>query len=354
MLDIGSRSGVEEYYATLENELKGVSQQSSYSYGDALHGIPGCDASLSTGYSDTIGSYGVMFDVTSLVPMEDDTGVNGVAVDPMSKYAEIYGMDVYIRNIVNTSIEVYVRAIDSGDGSESKKYSTYYEPTGQTAIAKNWELVAKGIVEGKGPDVGTPIPPETWLQNVIVEPGHNVGLYVTLLGAPDLRYRNSSLAEGVIFSSDGILGVGVGRSWGQYPLEDGKSRARLMIRGCVCNLFFVFSFVPFFLLSNFSLDGSDVYFSGREFSGAFHYHAHEGICKSVAPSAAPSSLTSLPPTPAVSTGPRDDGLCESESTLATTFQDGTGSFGALFDVLAKTEVTLTGIDLNVRPEGAGN
>ena len=40
-------------------------------------------------------------------------------------------------------------------------------------------------------------------------------------------------------------------------------------------------------------------------------------------------------------------MCPEEGKLESTFDDGTGSYGALFDVLAKTDLTLTGIDLNV-------
>ncbi len=40
-------------------------------------------------------------------------------------------------------------------------------------------------------------------------------------------------------------------------------------------------------------------------------------------------------------------MCPEEGSLETTYQDGTGSYGSLFDVMAKTDVTVTGIDLNV-------
>ena len=40
-------------------------------------------------------------------------------------------------------------------------------------------------------------------------------------------------------------------------------------------------------------------------------------------------------------------MCPANHSLETTFDDVTGSFGGLFDVLAKTDVTLTGIDLSV-------
>ena len=36
-----------------------------------------------------------------------------------------------------------------------------------------------------------------------------------------------------------------------------------------------------------------------------------------------------------------------EDSLETTFEDGTRSFGGLFDVLAKMNVTPRGVDLNV-------
>jgi len=121
------------------------------------------------------------------------------------------------------------------------------------------------------------------------------------------------------------LNVAVGRSWGEYPL-----------RG----------------------DGTDVYFSPREFAGAFRYHVHEGLCHSEAPSSAPSFSLDTD-APSISSAPsesikhsyakhaEEEGLCPAEDSLETTFEDGTGSFGGLFDVLAKKDVTLTGIDLNV-------
>ena len=154
--------------------------------------------------------------------------------------------------------------------------------------------------------IGTPIPPETWIKNIVLKPGDSIGFYVTVLDEPNLFYRKSDLAEGVIFAEDGNLGIGVGRSWGQYPLAG---------------------------------DGSDFFFTNREFSGLFKYHAHEGICRTSAPTTA---LTTLAPagTP--------ESLCLRSKNLKSTFQDGTGSYGALFDVVGKVaEVSLRGIDLNV-------
>jgi len=190
---------------------------------------------------------------------------------------------------------------------------SYAPIEGQTKIVDNWELVAKGIVAGQGPGVGSPIPQEAWLKNVVVKPGHVVGFYVTVLDGPDLRYRNSTIPEGSIYATDGILNVGVGRSWGEYPL-----------RG----------------------DGSDVSFHPREFSGTFHYHAHEGVCKSQPPSVAPT-VSPAPTTDVANAYNGEEGMCPSENALATTFQDGTGSYCVLFDVSPKVDLTVTGMDLNV-------
>lgn len=202
--------------------------------------------------------------------------------------------------MVETSFEIYVR---SNGGSE---YTSYYEQSGQTSIAENWDLIAKGKVVGLGPDVGTPIPADSWFKNIILKPGDSIGFYVTVLDEPHLRYRKSDLAEGAIFAEDGNLGIGVGRSWGQYPLTG---------------------------------DGSDTFFPNREFSGSFKYHAHEGICQTSAPTLAATTLSPVS-TP--------DGLCSGTKILKSTFQDGTGSYGALFDVVGKVyEVTLRGMDLNV-------
>lgn len=271
-----------------------------------IHGIPGCDASVTTGYIDTIGSFGVMLDVSSAVPVEDE---NADPDEITSKYRdlEIYGMDVYIRNFVSTDIEIYARVNNEGN------YMTYSPIEGQTKIVDNWELVAKGTIEGRGPDVGTPVPKEAWLKNVVLKPGQVAGFYVTVLNGPDLRYRESDLPEGSVYATDGILNVGVGRSWGEYPL-----------RG----------------------DGSDVSFHPREFSGTFYYHAHEGVCTSNAPSVA--ATTSPAPSVTVANAYEDEeGMCPSENELTTTFQDTTGSFCILFDVEPKTDLTVTGLDLNV-------
>ena len=309
--------------------------------GDPLHGMPGCDKLVTTGYVDTVGSYGIMFDVTNavLLPTTSEEADDDEDFTKKFKNIEIYNMDLYIRNIVNTNFEIHVRKHPTLDG----KYTTYTESGGQTLIEENWNLIAKGTVPGQGPDVGSPIPSRFWKKNIVLEPGETIGFYVTVTGAPDLRYRNSTLAEGTVYTTDGILNVGVGRSWGEYPL-----------RG----------------------DGTDVYFPQREFSGGFHYHVHEGLCESTSPSLAPSSLEiaggddMTPSSPSLTeegdktlTGndtPGErvnsyqgseavdvEGLCADESTLETTFQDGTGSYGALFDVLAKSDMTLTGMDLNV-------
>ena len=293
---IDASNALSDYYDDLEYSLLS---------GD-IHDIKGCDVSVSTGYVDTIGSFGLMFDVASAIPPDDN---RGEVDDISSKYKdlEIFGMDVYIRNLVNTSIEVYARS--NGEGG----YMSYSPIEGQTRIVDNWELVAKGTIEGRGPGVGTPVPPEAWLKNVVVKPGHVVGFYVTVMGGPDLRYRNSSIPEGSIYATDGVLNIGVGRSWGEYPL-----------RG----------------------DGSDVSFQPREFSGTFHYHAYESACKSEPPSAAPT-ITPAPTMDIANAYKDKEGMCPSESELATTFQDGTGSYCILFDVSPKVDLTITGMDLNV-------
>lgn len=288
------------YYDLLDtsSSLRKYYDELEYSLSPEL----GCDVSISTGYIDTIGSFGIMFDVASAVPPAGGDGTTSENQD-----LEIFGLDVYIRNLVNTSIEVYART----DGEES--YMSYSPIEGQTKIVDNWELVAKGTIEGRGPGVGSPIPEEAWLKNVVLKPGHVVGFYVTVLNGPDLRYRNSTIPEGSIFTTDGILNVGVGRSWGEYPL-----------RG----------------------DGSDVSFHPREFSGTFHYHAHGSACKSQPPTGAPT-VSPAPTTEVANAYKDEEGMCPSENELATTFQDGTGSYCILFDVSPKVDLTVTGLDLNV-------
>lgn len=303
ILSKADSSALEDYYNYLEEKVH-----------DAIQG--GCYGSLVTGYQDSVGSYGLMFDVTSMVDGPES-----------SSTIVIYGMDVYIRNQDGmTPIEVYVR-INNDDDSNGEdianRYTSYVEPDGQT-LEENWELVAEGSIQGRGAGTGTPIPPELWLKTIVIEPGKSVGFYVTALEAPHLRYRSSSLPEGNVYSTDGLLGVTVGRSWGEYPLKG---------------------------------DGSDVYFSQREFSGTFHYHAYDGVCKTDVPSSAPTVRDASIPvatpaaTVAATAAPTPDrttpvtSLCDLEQELTTTFQDGTGSYGILFDIVAKRDLTVTGIDM---------
>ena len=279
--------------------------------------MPGCASYHTTGYVDTIGSYGLMFDLSNALTGGDMNGDGVVAFPESFQDIEVYSLDVYIRNLVSVDVDVYVR--NDGDSHNTEYVS--YRTGGAAKIKTAWEKVASGVVTGLGPDVGTPVPKELWTKTIRIRPGQAVGVYVTVKDAPDLRYRNSSLPEGGIYSTDGVLNVHVGRSWGEYPL-----------RG----------------------DGSDVYFAPREYAGAFHYVAQDGAC----PSAAPSMMPSEASLPGGTTSPtaepknaydhtKDDGMCPEEAELISTFNDGTGSHGALFDVMAKTALTLTGIDLNV-------
>jgi len=289
--------------------------------------LPGCDDNFNTGYVDTIGSYGLMFDVQSAIKPEDTKG--GDELTDAFKNIEIYGMELYMRNLVTAEFEIYIRKNMEGDSAKGTQYPnqvyTSYQATRQTEISSNWELIAEGTVAGQGPDVGSPLPLDSWKKVITLRPGEIVGFYVTVKHAPDLRYRNTTLAEGDVYATNGILNVGVGRSWGEWPLRE---------------------------------DGTDVYFEPREFSGGFLYHVHEGLCESTMPSVAPTwSLDS--PAPSTSPAPtaehthtyegkaKEDGMCPEEGSLETTYQDGTGSYGSLFDVMAKTDVTVTGIDLNV-------
>ncbi len=271
---------------------------------------------------DVFFSFVKMFDVTSAVP-PDDGNDDEDAEGSMSRFnnVEIFGMDLYMLNVVNASFEVYVR---KNTRDTPQEYMSYLVTEGQTSISTNWDMVAMGKVQGKGSKVYTPIPVEAWKKAVVIRPGETVGFYVTVKGSPDLRYRNSSLPEGSIYESDGVLSVGVGRSWGEYPLRE---------------------------------DGTDVFFPEREFSGAFHYHLQEGLrefCDTMVPSVAPGSYAptiSAKPTTTVlhsyAEEAKEIGMCPEKSTLETTFLDGTGSYGALFDVFAKKKVMLTGIDFNV-------
>ena len=258
--------------------------------------IPTCDKSVDTGYVDTSGSYGVMFDVSSAILLYHSDGDEN-ETDFLETSIEIYGIDLYIRNLVNASFEIYALKDPDRDG----KYTSYLDASGQTFIEQNWDLIAKGTVPGRGADVGSPIPNQFWRKNIVFGPGETIGLYVAATDGPHLRYRTSTFPEGAIYSTDGILYVGVGRSWGAYPL-----------RG----------------------DGSDVWYAPREFSGGFHYRVHEELC-------------SAPRGNAYEGTEAAKDRCPEKSTLETTFGGGTGSHGALFDLFAESDLTLTGIDLNV-------
>ena len=252
------------YYDTLSSD--GISLQEYYNnleysllpgHPDHPLDMPGCSESFNTGYEDTVGSYGLMFDIQSAIPKPDDTKDSSkeFTTDDF-KNIEIYSMELYLRNYVNASFEIYVRKNTEGKGALGTQYTiqeyTSYQAPDQVVISQNWELLAEGIVEGLGPGVGSPIPEGSFKKHVILRPQEIVGLYVTVKYAPDLRYRNTTLNEGDVYASNEHLNVGVGRSWGEWPLKE---------------------------------DGTDVYFAPREFSGGFLYHVHEGLCTSDVPSA---------------------------------------------------------------------
>lgn len=270
-----------------------------------------CEKSFKTGLTETVGSYGIMFDVSSNIdPNEDDSDGEGTEGSALSyNDVEIFGMDFYILNLEQFAFEVFIRKNTEGT---DHRYMSYTVVEGQTLISTAWDMIATGTVDGRGAGNYTPIPIDAWKKTVFLRPGETVGFYVTVKNSPFLRYRNSSLPEGNIFKSDGILNVGVGRSWGEYPLRE---------------------------------DGTDVFFAQREFSGAFHYRLQEGLCPSAAPSisASPTANATNPYAKEAEAA----GLCPEESSLETTFAEGTGSYGALFDIYAETKVMLTGIDLNV-------
>ena len=272
--------------------------ESSFLQGGGVLGKAGCEQSFETGLQESVGSYGMMFDVTSNIdPNEVDGDI------------EIFGLDLYIINLVNASFDVFVRKNTSANRT-LQQYMSYSVAEGQTSINTDWDLVATGSVEGKGVGTYSPIPNDAWKKTVVLRPGQSAGFYVTVKSAPDLRYRNSLLPEGSIFKSDGNLNVSVGRSWGIYPLH---------------------------------MDGTDAFFSQREFSGVFKYHMPVNLCPSTAPSISSSPSATLTHPYAKEAEAAD--LCPEEGSLETTFEEGTGSFGALFDVYAKTKVMLTGINL---------
>lgn len=272
--------------------------ESSFLQGSGVLGKDGCEQSFETGLQESVGSYGMMFDVSSNIdPNEIDGDI------------EIFGLDLYIINLVNASFDVFVRKNTSANRT-MQEYMSYSVAEGQTSISTDWDLIATGSVEGKGVGIYSPIPNDAWKKTVMLRPGQSAGFYVTVKGAPDLRYRNSLLPEGSIFKSDGKVNVGVGRSWGIYPLH---------------------------------MDGTDAFFSQREFSGVFRYHIPVNLCPSTAPSISSSPSATLTHPYAKEAEAAD--LCPVDGSLETTFEEGTGSFGNLFDVYAKTKVMLTGINL---------
>lgn len=162
-------TSLKEYYEALQYSLLP---------GDPLPGLPGCDKEFSTGFHDTVGSYGFMFDVTSNIPPSEDdhSGGNDEDFTKRFKNVEIYGMDLYIRNPVNVSFEVHVHTDSSAKNNHAMAtYTSYRHPVGQTLISENWEMIASGVVEGRGIGRGSPIPHDTWRKNVILPPGETVG-----------------------------------------------------------------------------------------------------------------------------------------------------------------------------------
>ena len=125
---------------------------------------PRCRRELDTGLEDTVGSYGIMFDVSAAAAADEDGGPAAGAgagagddLDDKLGEVEVYGMDLYIRNRVSSAFEVYVRKGEAeaepepeGDAGGQvaasapgrRRYASYGLEAGQTLIAENWELVA--------------------------------------------------------------------------------------------------------------------------------------------------------------------------------------------------------------------
>jgi hypothetical protein len=268
--------------------------------------VQGCDSDLTTSYDDNLGSYGNMFDVAA-----------------HSTAIEVHGVDFYTDLIEPVTYEIFTRpgsykagmylerSLRDDERNGIDENATYTNVENMRSL--NWTLVKRGTTIGRGSGQGTPV------RNFVpfnVPPSSVQGFYVTLTQA-DVRYRDISVDRpdakvGDTYFDNDDLEIQIGVSVGTYP-------------------------------------GGGVYYGPRVWSGAIVYTA-DHACPSEVPSAAPSRTPSIAPSEIASEVPSlgvpDFGNCTEASSLETTLEGGTGSYGNMFTVTSKKRVSVTSLDIN--------
>jgi len=196
-----------------------------------------CPRHVETVLQDNMGSFGNMFDVVVRSPPTADPGTTTIV--------RITGIEIYVDLEKEVTYELRYR---------SGPFSKAMEPL---AVDTKWTLLAEGTVTGAGRGVATLIPPDSWLNQIMVPVGGAdhpdstvLGFYITLT-SPDIRYSkfgdinstnpiasangapappySSSRTDaesapapivGDIFSTseDGLIAISIGVGVAEYPL----------------------------------------------------------------------------------------------------------------------------------------
>lgn len=192
-----------------------------------------CPRQADTVLQDNMGSFGNMFDVLITAP----PGV------PQKTVIRITGLEIYVDLEKEVTYELRYRL---------GPFSKAMEPL---AVDTKWTLIAEGTVTGAGRGAATLIPPDSWLNQIVVPVGGSdhpdatvLGFYITLT-SPDIRYSklgggntttpiasangapsySSSRTDaesapsplvGDIFSTseDGLVSIAIGVGVAEYPL----------------------------------------------------------------------------------------------------------------------------------------
>ena len=217
------------------NTVSGTGTTSSLPGGPAttIEDAEICPRQADTVLQDNMGSFGNMFDVLITAP----PGV------PQKTVIRITGLEIYVDLEKEVTYELRYRL---------GPFSKAMEPL---AVDTKWTLVAEGTVTGAGRGAATLIPPDSWLNQIVVPVGGSdhpdatvLGFYITLT-SPDIRYSklgggntttpiasangapsySSSRTDaesapaplvGDIFSTseDGLISIAIGVGVAEYPL----------------------------------------------------------------------------------------------------------------------------------------
>ena len=284
-----------------------------------------CNTHLTTTYDDNLGSYGNMFDVVTR-----NTSI------------EVYGLDFYTDLMTPVIYEIFTREGTYGDGQDVSRRRTQGITTDPNELSErhdkksnianttnvenmrglNWALVKRGTTIGRGTGQGTPV------RNFVpftIPPNSKQGFYITLT-TPDIRYQDISAGNpadnpvvrlGDTYFENEDIEIQIGVSVGTYP-------------------------------------GSSVYYGPRVWSGSIIYKASRD-CPSEAPSAVPSTVPSGEPSQQLSVAPSlglpELGNCTDISSLETTMEGGTGSYGNMFTVTSSEPMSITAMTINAATIG---